>query len=73
MASRRGEAGALILSNMVDAKGDCIDSMSVGEGLPVTSNTRSNWFMVEVPGKMGFPLISSPKMQPHAHMSTPVV
>jgi hypothetical protein len=41
-----------------------MDSMSWGEGLPVTSSTRSSWFMVEVPGKMGLPLISSPRMQP---------
>ena len=46
------------------ANGDCIDSMSCGEGRPVTSRMRSSWFMVEVPGKMGLPLISSPRMQP---------
>ena len=48
------------------AKGDCIESMSCGEGRPVTSRMRSSWFMVEVPGKMGLPLINSPRMQPAA-------
>ena len=46
------------------AKGDCIESMSSGLGRPVTSRMRSSWFMVEVPGKMGLPLMSSPRMQP---------
>jgi hypothetical protein len=46
------------------AKGDCMASMSWGEGRPVTSRMRSSWFMVEVPGKTGLPLMSSPRMQP---------
>lgn len=30
----------------------------------MASMMRSNWFMVELPGKMGFPHSSSPSMQP---------
>lgn len=41
-----------------------MESMSCGLGRPVTSRMRSSWFMVDVPGKMGLPLISSPRMQP---------
>jgi hypothetical protein len=33
-------------------------------GAPVTSMMRSSWFMVEVPGKMGLPPSSSPRMHP---------
>lgn len=31
---------------------------------PVSSMMRSSWFMVLLPGKMGLPFSSSPKMQP---------
>lgn len=55
---------------LTPAKGDCTESMSSGLGRPVTSRMRSSWFMVEVPGKMGLPLISSPRMQP-AQRQTP--
>ena len=34
---------------------------------------RSSWFMVLLPGKMGRPVRSSPRMQPQLHMSTPKV
>lgn len=52
------------LSNMVAAKGELMESMSSCRGRPVTSMMRSSWFMVEVPGKMGFPPSSSPRMHP---------
>lgn len=39
-------------------------------GAPVTSRMRSSWFIVELPGKMGFPVNSSPSMQPvHRYMT----
>mmetsp|Transcript_9671 Transcript_9671/g.15147 ORF Transcript_9671/g.15147 Transcript_9671/m.15147 type:complete len:211 (+) Transcript_9671:262-894(+) len=60
-------------SNILAAKGDLIDSMSSADGLPVTSIILSSWFMVEVPGKMGFPPSISPRMQPMDQMSTPFV
>lgn len=31
---------------------------------PVTSMTLTSWFMVDVPGNMGFPPSSSPSMHP---------
>lgn len=34
------------------------------EAAPVTSRILSSWFMVDDPGKMGFPVSSSPRMQP---------
>jgi hypothetical protein len=36
---------------------------------PVSSMMRSSWFMVLLPGKMGLPFSSSPRMQP-AQFST---
>ena len=54
------------LSSMVAAKGDWMASMSSALGRPVTSRMRSSWFMVLVPGKIGFPPSSSPRMQPAA-------
>ena len=30
----------------------------------MTSRILSSWFMVDEPGKMGFPVNSSPRMQP---------
>jgi len=41
-------------SSIVTANGDCTATMSSFAGFPVTSIIRSSWFMVEVPGKMGF-------------------
>jgi hypothetical protein len=61
------------LSRRVAAKGDLMASMSSGVGLPVTSMILSSWFMVEVPGNIGFPPSNSPKMQPIDHISTPFV
>lgn len=52
------------LSIMVGANGESTASMSSCEGFPVSSMIRSNWFMVLVPGKMGFPSSSSPRIQP---------
>lgn len=60
-------------SSMVAAKGDLMASMSSTSGWPVISTTHSNWFIVEVPGKIGFPDTSSPNMQPTLHKSTPFV
>ena len=39
------------------------------EGGPVHANTFSNWFMVEFPGKSGFPFMISPIIQPKLHIS----
>ena len=61
------------LSSMVAANGDSMASMSSGDGWPVTSRMRSIWFIVEVPGNMGRPPSSSPRMHPADHMSTPNV
>lgn len=61
------------LSNMLAAKGDLIASMSSEVGRPVTSMMRSSWFMVDVPGNMGLPPSSSPRIQPIDHISTPFV
>ena len=38
----------------------------------MTAMMRSNWFMVEVPGKIGFSSISSPRKHPTDHISTPL-
>jgi hypothetical protein len=46
---------------------------SSADGAPVSSRIFSSWFIVDVPGKMGRPLSISPRMQPTAHMSTPLV
>lgn len=51
-------------SSIVAAKGERMDAVSSGEGRPVTSSTRSSWFMVELPGKSGLPTIISARMQP---------
>lgn len=48
-------------------------SMSSFLGLPVSSSTRSIWFSVLTPGKIDFPMISSPNMHPTLHMSTALV
>ena len=58
-------------SSMVAAKGEFIESMSSGVGLPVISRTLSSWFRVEVPGKKGFPMSNSARIHPTLHMSTP--
>lgn len=42
-------------------------------GLPVSSNTLSIWFNVDVPGNMALPTIISPRMQPTLHISTALV
>ena len=55
------------------ATGDSIESISSCLGFPVSSKTLSIQFKVLVPGKMAFPTISSPKMQPTDHMSTALV
>lgn len=34
-----------------------MDATSSLEGLPVNSRTRSSWFIVELPGKIGRPTI----------------
>jgi hypothetical protein len=60
-------------SSIVAAKGDLMASISSALGRPVTSMMRSSWFIVEVPGKMGFPDKSSPRIQPTLHWSTPLV
>jgi hypothetical protein len=60
-------------SIMVAAKGERIAARSSGMGRPVASRTRSSWFIVELPGKHGFPSSISPRMHPTAHMSTPLV
>jgi len=57
----------------VVANGEYIASMSLADGRPVNSIMRSNWFIVDVPGKIGLPVMSSPSMQPNDHMSTPLV
>ena len=36
----------------------------------MTSRIRSSWFMVDEPGKMGFPVNSSPRMQPAMRQGT---
>lgn len=36
----------------------------------MTSVILLSWFIVEVPGKSGFPRSNSPKIQPTDHMST---
>ena len=62
--------GMLVLAMMLAARGDSIDYISFWEGRPINSKIFSIWLSVEFPGKMDFPLISSPKMQPTDHMST---
>lgn len=62
-----------MLSSIVAARGQSIDSMSSFFGLPMSSITLSSWFKVEVPGKTGLPSSSSAKMHPMLHMSTPFV
>ena len=34
------------------------------DGLPVKDNILSNWFKVEFPGNIGFPINISPKIHP---------
>ncbi len=41
-----------------------IASMSSWLGRPVTFMMVSSWFMVDVPGNMGLPVMSSPMMHP---------
>ena len=48
-------------------------SISYYDGFPVSSNTLSIWFKVEVPGKIALPINISPKMQPTDHISTALV
>ena len=55
---------------MCKDNGAWIDSMSELDGLPRSSIICSTWFRVEVPGKIAFPRIISPKMHPTLHMST---
>jgi hypothetical protein len=55
---------------MLAAKGDSIDSISFCDGLPISSKILSIWFKVEFPGKVDFPIINYPKMQPTDHIST---
>lgn len=59
-----------MLSSSVVANVELTASISCFEGWPITLMTFSIWFKVEVPGKIGFPIMSSPKMHPHDHMST---
>lgn len=40
-----------------------------GEGVPSISVIRSNWCTTFFPGKRGFPVKTSAKMQPMLHMS----
>lgn len=49
----------------------CADRLAVC-AIAVSASLHT-WFMVDVPGKMGFPSSSSPRMQPLDHMSTPYV
>lgn len=44
--------------------------MSSSSGMPRRSIIISTWFIVDVPGKIAFPRIISPRMQPMLHMST---
>jgi len=44
-------------------------AMASGEGVPRKSVMRSNWWTTFFPGKRGFPVKSSAKMQPMLHMS----
>lgn len=55
------------LSIIVGANGESTASISSCEGFPVSSMILSSWFMVLVPGKIGFPSSSSPRMQPAQH------
>jgi hypothetical protein len=44
-------------------------AMASGDGVPRKSVMRSNWWTTFFPGKRGFPVKSSAKMQPMLHMS----
>jgi len=48
-------------------------SISSFLGFPVNSRTLSIWFSVLTPGKILFPIMSSPKMHPTLHISTAFV
>lgn len=62
--------GILVLEIILAAKGDYIDSISFWDGRPINYKILSIWFKVEFPGKIDFPIISSPNIQPTDHMST---
>lgn len=47
-------------SNIVYASMLYIASISSKDGFPVNYNIRSNWFKVEFPGNIGFPVSNSP-------------
>lgn len=52
------------------ANGACMASRSSGFGFPMSSMTFSIWLSVDVPEKMAFPFIISPRIQPTLQMST---
>ena len=62
--------GMFVLDMIFAARGDSIASISFWDGLPTSSKIFSIWFRVEFPGKIDFPLINYPKIQPTDHMST---
>ena len=43
------------------------------EGRPVNERIRSSWLIVELPGNMGFPSRSSPKIHPMPQISADLV
>lgn len=51
----------------------CHEATSKAVGFPVTSKIFSNWFKLELPGKIGRPRYISPSMQPTDHKSSPSV
>ena len=65
-------ASLFIVSSIVAAYSEILEISSSG-GLPVSSMIFSSWFIVDAPGKTGFAVSISPRMQPTAHMSTALV
>lgn len=60
----------MIPDRILFANGESISSIYLIVGLPVNYKILSIWFKVDVPGKIAFPVINSPTIQPIDHMST---